>query len=163
MSLPGRPPARARHILVLEDDDSTARALRRLLTLHGYVVHVAGTLAEASEIARVQRLDLLLCDLQLPDGSGLDVPDRLRQERWERSDGAPPPNPPAIVLSALGRPEDVARSRARRFAAHLVKPVDEHLLVSTIRRVLAAAIAASGDAAIEAADSAGADRAAESA
>jgi CheY-like chemotaxis protein len=46
---------------------------------------------------------------------------------------------PAIVLSALGSPADVARSRARSFAAHLVKPVEEELLVATIRQVIGGA------------------------
>ncbi len=113
--------------------------MQRLLAMHGYVVHLAASIAAAGSVAARQRLDLLICDLQLPDGDGLEIPERLRAQLERHTVDGRVATPPAIVLSALGSADVRARSRARRFVAHLVKPVDEEELVATIRRVLAAA------------------------
>src|SRR5690242_15766438 len=65
-------------ILVIEDDDSTARALKRLIeTIEGVTVHTAATLAEARR--RIEEpWDCVLMDMQLPDGWAVSLLRRLR-------------------------------------------------------------------------------------
>jgi CheY-like chemotaxis protein len=117
-------------ILVIEDDASAARALRRLLTLDGHVVHVAENLAAAERIAGHEPLDVALADLHLGAESGLAAPRRLAEAASRSGRRAPP----AIVLSGFDRDSDVTESRAAGFVAHLVKPVEEEALLRAVRR-----------------------------
>jgi DNA-binding response OmpR family regulator len=70
-------PPLARRVLVIEDHADTLRALTRLLTLDGYEVLPASNVARAME-QLVLHPDIVITDLMLPDGSGLDVLHRLR-------------------------------------------------------------------------------------
>jgi signal transduction histidine kinase/ActR/RegA family two-component response regulator len=124
---------RALRILVIEDDASAGRALRRLLTLDGHVVHVAENLAAAEQIAGTEPLDVVLADLHLGAESGLAAPRRLAEATARRGR----PTPPIIVLSGFDRDSDVAESRAAGFVAHLVKPVEEEALLLAVRRAAA--------------------------
>lgn len=119
-------------ILMIEDHAATAKAIARLLRSHGHTVQIAGGLAAAERAVAAEPFDLLICDLQLPEGNGLELLPRVRHhlERW----GA---ETPAIVLSGLARDSDVARSLASGYAAHLSKPVDQAELFAAIRRATA--------------------------
>ena len=83
-------------------------------------------MASAVLAAASDPFDLLISDLGLPDGTGLDV---LRGVR-EHSDC------PAIALSGYGMESDLLRSREAGFATHLVKPIEMDQLEVTIRTVL---------------------------
>ncbi len=122
-------------ILLLEDHPATARAITRLLQSHGHTVQIADGLVAAERIVAAGRFDLLLCDLYLPEGSGLDFLPRIRHhlERWAAG-GA---EAPAIVLSGFARESDVTRSLAAGYVAHLAKPVDQDELLAAIRRAMA--------------------------
>jgi DNA-binding response OmpR family regulator len=65
-------------ILIVEDSPLVTDALRILITAAGYEVDAAASVAEAIECATSARVDLMLLDLTLPDGNGLDVLDALR-------------------------------------------------------------------------------------
>jgi len=125
-------------ILLIEDDHDTAIALGRLLTAHHHIVHLAASVAMAEEIVCTEALDGLLSDLRLAGESGLDIPRRLADaaQRCGRS------APPAVVLSGSASDNDMALTRAAGFVAHLVKPVNEQLLLHALGRA-----AAVGDAA----------------
>ena len=122
-------------ILLLEDHPATTRAIARLLRSHGHDVRTASGLAAAERTVAAERFDLLICDLQLPEGSGLDFLPRVRHhlQRWAAG-GA---EAPAIVLSGFARESDVARSLAAGYVAHLSKPVDQDELLDAIRRATA--------------------------
>ena len=122
-------------ILFVEDHPPTARAIARLLRSHGHTVRVVNSLVAAENAVATEQFDLLLCDLQLPEGSGLDLLPRVRHhlQRWAAG-GA---EAPAIVLSGFAREVDVARSLAAGYVAHLAKPVDEAHLLAAIRRATA--------------------------
>ena len=66
-------------ILIVEDSPLVTDAFRVLLTAAGYEVDVAGSVAEAIERATSAPVDLMLLDLTLPDGNGLEILDALRQ------------------------------------------------------------------------------------
>jgi len=113
-------------ILLVEDHADTAEAMAELLGLLGHEVRVAGgvhaALATADEPGS---LDLLISDLGLPDGSGLDVMRALA------SSGLP-----GIALSGYGMEDDVRRSLDAGFRRHLTKPVSLQALEAAIRQVL---------------------------
>jgi PAS domain S-box-containing protein len=109
-----RPATRAGlRILLVEDNEDTAEALATLLGVNGYAVEIAHSLEAARAAAAGAQFDVLLSDLQLPDGSGLD----LLRELAARTPV------PAIAMSGFGTEQDVQRSREAGFAKHLVKPI----------------------------------------
>jgi DNA-binding response OmpR family regulator len=115
-------------ILVVEDNADILRYLVLLLEQDGHRVRPAATLAEALEAADAGPIDVLLSDIGLPDGSGLDLLRTLRNDR---------PGLPAVAFSGFGSDDDVRHSLEAGFAAHLTKPLDFRRLSVAIRNALA--------------------------
>jgi signal transduction histidine kinase len=116
-------------LLLVEDHEDTQQSLTRLLQRRGYEVRVAGSLKSALAVAPDYNFDVLISDMGLPDGTGLDLMEKLCQDRSVRG----------IALSGYGMEEDVQRSRNAGYAEHLTKPVDIHKLDTAIQRVGGAA------------------------
>ena len=114
-----------RCVLVVEDHDDTRRSMELLLHRLGYKVIAAETMAEALEITEQQHFDILLSDIGLPDGSGLELLRRIRSIR----------DVPALALSGFGMDEDIERSRDAGFADHLTKPVNINRLQAAIAQL----------------------------
>jgi two-component system CheB/CheR fusion protein len=106
-------PVKPLRILLVEDQADTARIMRRLLTAEGHTVEWAGDVATGLKLAAANAFDLLLSDVGLPDGSGVDLMRSLRQNGSKL---------PGIALSGYGQDDDIARSLQAGFSAHLVKP-----------------------------------------
>jgi PAS domain S-box-containing protein len=122
---PSSPPGKARLMLV-EDHDDTARALVRLLESRGYKVASAATVRSALEIIERDHFDLLLCDLGLPDGTGFDLIEKVRQTH----------DMPAVALTGFGMQQDVERAHRAGFNEHLTKPVNLQKLETVIWKLL---------------------------
>jgi len=103
--------ARARRILLVEDDPTLRKVIARNLVSRGLVVQEAGTAQDAVQMATAVRPDLLLLDINLPDQTGWDV---LRELRRRSSEA------PTIILSAVR----VSHTRLDEFhpIAYLPKP-----------------------------------------
>ncbi len=114
-------------ILLVEDHIDSAKALARLLETVGHEVVTANTIAAAVRMAKAGNYDLLISDIGLPDGTGLDLIRLLRQ------------NSPicGIALSGYGMADDIRRSIEAGFAEHLTKPVNMDRLEESIARVTA--------------------------
>ncbi|HEX2644301.1 MAG TPA: ATP-binding protein [Thermoanaerobaculia bacterium] len=119
-------------ILLIEDHEDTAAALSDLLTDRGHSVQVAGTVRAGLETAArsAADLDLVISDLGLPDGSGVD----LMREITARY------GLPGIALSGYGMDEDIRRSLEAGFCLHLTKPVNVQVLEEAIRKCRMAAV-----------------------
>jgi len=102
-------------ILLVEDHGDTARIMSQLLQRQGHRVCTAGDVASALSLASSETLDLLISDLSLPDGNGIDLIGELRARGHTF---------PAIAISGYGQDQDIQQSRAAGFTAHLIKPVD---------------------------------------
>jgi CheY-like chemotaxis protein len=111
-----------RTILVVDDHGDTLRSMKLLLTRLGYQVLAAENMTDALRIADEEEFDILLSDIGLPDGSGLELVKRIRETR----------NVPALALSGFGMDEDLQRSRDAGFSDHLTKPVSLDRLQSAI-------------------------------
>jgi signal transduction histidine kinase len=117
-------------ILLVEDHDGIAKACQRLLASHGHIVVRASGLAGAVTAAHCTPFDVVICDLSLPDGNGLDLLPRIRScfKRTNAKD-----NLPAIAISGRVYEDDITRCLAAGFAAHLAKPFDEQGLLAALR------------------------------
>jgi DNA-binding response OmpR family regulator len=113
-------------LLVVEDDRATAIVLGRVLQKAGYEVATAGTVRTAVDAARERQFHVVISDLGLPDGSGLDLLSELRTLQ---------PSIKAIALSGYGTESDVRSSQDAGFSEHLVKPVDLASLEAAVQRV----------------------------
>ena len=103
--------------------------MARLLEKLGHRVRTAGTVAAATEMTRGgEPIDLLVSDIGLPDGTGIDLIRDMRRRSAV----------PAIALTGFGMEEDVAKCIDAGFTAHLTKPVNFARLELMIRNVAAA-------------------------
>ena len=118
-------------ILLVEDHADTAEAMAELLRGQGHEVRVAGSVAEGLAAAEALRgaegVDLLLSDLGLPDGSGLDLMRELGRLHGIRG----------IALSGYGMEEDIRKSRDAGFEKHLTKPVSLQALRAVLQEFAA--------------------------
>jgi two-component system CheB/CheR fusion protein len=116
-----------RRILLVEDHEDTAEVLGELLSTAGFSIELAHSVGEA-----LRKVDpstqLVISDIGLPDGSGLEMMQRLRERDLKI---------PGIALSGYGSREDRRRSRAAGFLRHLVKPIKFEELVAAIREIRA--------------------------
>jgi signal transduction histidine kinase/CheY-like chemotaxis protein len=124
----------ASRVLLVEDHADTARMIGRLLRGCGCDVRTARNMNEAVAAAAAAPFDLLVSDLGLPDGTGLDLPARFRQDH-------PAYRFRAIALSGYGMEDDLRRSREAGFAVHLTKPVSVDAVESAVRRLTSGAAA----------------------
>ena len=120
------------HILLVEDNPAGQRYLKKLLTSNGLQVEVAASATEAYHFLRSSAFHLVLMDLQLPDGSGLDVLRELRT--WEKTEGRA--RTPVIVVSAHALSEFQAAALAAGADDYISKPVRPGVLLESVRRWL---------------------------
>jgi two-component system response regulator RegX3 len=114
-----------RTILLVEDETSITEPLAEALRREGFETAVAGTVAEALELAR-RNPDLVLLDLMLPDGSGFDVCRELRKRS----------RVPIIMLTARGEEADRVVGLELGADDYVVKPFSAREVVARIRAVL---------------------------
>jgi CheY-like chemotaxis protein len=111
------------HVLIVEDHPDTLYLMARLLASRGYQTTTASTVAEAIATAGESWPDVVLSDLDLPDGTGIDLIHQLRARGPVR----------CVALSGHGLPEHRARTRAAGFEAHLTKPVTVDQIETALR------------------------------
>ena len=112
--IPHSGPRQLYRLLLVEDHQPTLDVLARLLRKQGHEVFTAATVEEAREFAAAQEFDLVISDIGLPDGNGVDLMMELTRDYGLRG----------IALSGYGMDEDLARTRNAGCIAHLVKPID---------------------------------------
>jgi CheY-like chemotaxis protein len=120
-------------VLVVEDNADTLRFLAIVLRQRGHQVETADGIAAARAAVHQAEapFDLLLSDIELPDGSGLDLMRELNA-RWGL---------PGIAMSGFGAEEDLQLSREAGFLDHLTKPIDLNRLDAAIHRAAVRAAA----------------------
>jgi two-component system KDP operon response regulator KdpE len=123
-------------VLVVEDEPQMRRFIRASLTSHGYRLVEAERASEAVALATSHNPELMLLDLGLPDGDGLDLTRQLRE--WSRV--------PIIVISARGREEDKVAALDAGADDYLTKPFGVNELLARMRVALRHAQMAAGPA-----------------
>ena len=125
---PEQPPAASGHtrkILLVDDHADTLRTMACILKKWGYTVKTADSVKSALERAATESFDILVSDIGLPDGSGLQIMREVRERHGIRG----------CAISGYGMDEDLRESREAGFDAHLVKPVNFQELRSVLQRL----------------------------
>ncbi len=125
-----RPASAARtraHLLLIDDDRDLLRLLSMRLQASGYRVSTAECAQAARTRLGVERVELVLSDVRLPDGDGLARVDDIRHQH---------PALPVILLTAHGTIPDAVEATSRGVAGYLTKPFDGHTLTPRIAHIL---------------------------
>ncbi len=126
----------AMRILVVEDDAAIANALLASLKLAGYAVDVCTTLGFAWAALRVEPYDVLLLDLGLPDGDGVDLLARLRNTPRSGLAALPANDMPVLIMTARDGVDQRIAGLDGGADDYLVKPFDANELLARIRAMV---------------------------
>jgi len=121
-------PKLERSVLIVEDESVLARAVQKRLNRSGFRSDIAGDLHNARSKFREMSPDLILLDMRLPDGSGLDFLAEVRKKAES--------NCAVLVMSAYGEVEDAVSAMKLGASDYLKKPVDLDELMINIEKVL---------------------------
>jgi DNA-binding response OmpR family regulator len=114
-------------VLLVEDDKDITRLNSSLFRGAGYHVLEAETVADAERVVKTERPDLIVLDIMLPDGSGLDFCRVIRTESaW----------PPILFLSAKTRPPEIVEGLTAGGDGYLPKPYDLDVLLANAEALL---------------------------
>lgn len=115
----------ALHVLLVEDSPDAAESTKLVLEAYGWRVTHVDTCAGAFEAAGRLAPDVILTDLGLPDGSGIEIGRRLGERL------------PVVALSGYGAASDLRDSAMAGFAEHLVKPADPASIHKALKKAMA--------------------------
>jgi two-component system, NtrC family, response regulator PilR len=116
-------------VLVVEDEKDLVETYERLLRRQGCSMTATGTVHDGLAALETQRFALIIADLRLPDGNGVDVV-RAARER--------PDAPPVIVVTGFASPQTRQEALDAGATAYLAKPFSALVLASLIRDAIAA-------------------------
>src|SRR5438094_5431933 len=127
-ALPRLPERHPMRILLVVDYDAQNRSLTNLLRRRGYHVRSALSFQSAVNLSAKEQFDVLISDLALPDGNGIDLMQKLHSTQPLLG----------IALTGFGMEDDIRKSYEAGFKHHLVKPIDLNKLDSLIQEGAAA-------------------------
>lgn len=116
----------AQEILLIEDDDSLNLSVSLKLQREGYTLHRAFSIQEAETLYQTYNISLIICDITLPDGSGLDFCNRIRKESSVLF----------LFLTALDTEEDMIAGYAQGADDYITKPFSLNVLVSKVNALM---------------------------
>lgn len=115
-----------REILLLEDDENLNRGITIILQKAGYKVTSVFTLSEAQKLVAEGEFSLIICDITLPDGNGLDLGRMVRQSG----------NTYFIYLTALDSEADIVNGYDTGADDYITKPFSLTVLVSKVNALM---------------------------
>ena len=119
----------AKTVLIVEDNELNMKLFHDLLEAHGYRTLQSRNGIDAMEIARANRPDLILMDIQLPEVSGLEVTKWLKEDDDLKSI-------PVIAVTAFAMKGDEERIRQGGCEAYISKPISVGKFIETVRSYL---------------------------
>ncbi|MCG8636181.1 MAG: response regulator transcription factor [Desulfobacterales bacterium] len=117
-----------KRILVIEDEDATRYLCEALLRKEGYQVMLAENGTAGMTALAVKRFDMVLLDLNLPDGDGLDLAGQISRLADEM---------PILMMTVRNRPEERMEGFESGAKDYLVKPFHPGELIHRVRNILA--------------------------
>ena len=120
-------PILKKQILLVEDESVFANAVRKHLLRKGYDINIASDLKSARLYVKENIPDLILLDMRLPDGSGLDLLNEIKSKNT---------NTEILVMSAYGELEDAVSAMKLGASDYLKKPIDLEELYINVKKVI---------------------------
>ena len=119
----------AKTVLIVEDNELNMKLFHDLLEAHGYRTLQSRNGFDAMDVARADRPDLILMDIQLPEVSGLEVTKWLKEDEDLRSI-------PVIAVTAFAMKGDEERIRQGGCEAYISKPISVAKFLETVKSYL---------------------------
>ncbi|MGY6635086.1 MAG: response regulator transcription factor [Alkalilacustris sp.] len=119
-----------RRVLLIEDEPNIVTAISFLLARDGWDVRTHGDGADALEVIRAERPDLLILDMMLPGRTGLEI---LRALRAEPGTAALP----VLMLTARGQTSDRALAESSGASRFMAKPFSNTEILASVREMVA--------------------------
>ena len=116
-------------VMIVEDNELNMKLFNDVLETHGYAIVQTRDGTQALELARTERPDLIIMDIQLPEVSGLDV------IRWLKDDVELAPIP-VIAITAFAMKGDEEKIRAGGCEAYISKPIGVVKFLETVRQYI---------------------------
>ncbi len=116
-----------KNILIIEDEEVFARAVQKKLSRAKFLCRSVSTLADAQKAFEEATPDLILLDMRLPDGSGLEFLEELQDSKNKRI--------AVLVMSAYGEVEDAVSAMKLGARDYLKKPIDLEELLLKVKKV----------------------------
>ncbi|MCL2249387.1 MAG: response regulator transcription factor [Oscillospiraceae bacterium] len=113
-------------ILLIEDNLHIQKANKKALAMQGYHVLEAGTITKGQELLLNEQPDLIILDVMLPDGSGLDLCEEIRRDS----------NIPILFLSGLKEDAEIVEGFESGGDVYLTKPYGLNVLVKNVESLL---------------------------
>src|ERR1700761_3839067 len=114
-------------VLLIEDDQSTAKSIELMLKSDGYVVDTTDMGEDGLEIGKIYEYDIIILDLMLPDMDGYEVLKRLRAAKVET---------PILILSGLTELDNKLKGLGFGADDYLTKPFDKRELIARIQAIV---------------------------
>ena len=115
-----------KHIMIIDDDDRIRDLLGKFLKDNGYFVTLAANATDAKEKLKSYIFDLLVVDVMMPDQTGVEFTEELRQND----------KTPILMLTAMGEVEDRIKGLSSGADDYLAKPFEARELLLRIQRIL---------------------------
>ncbi|MEQ8745711.1 response regulator [Pyruvatibacter sp.] len=119
----------SKRVLIVEDNELNMKLFHDLLDAHGYETIQTRDGMEALELARSERPDLILMDIQLPEVSGLEVTKWLKEDDSLRAI-------PVVAVTAFAMKGDEEKIRQGGCEAYIAKPISVAQFMETVQRFL---------------------------
>lgn len=114
------------HILLVEDDKNISNTISYYLQSKGFIIHTAKMVKEGIEKIKNNDYDLMLLDINLPDGTGYDLYQKMKTIQ----------EIPTIFLTALDEEKDIVKGFDLGADDYITKPFHAGELLSRIKNVL---------------------------
>jgi DNA-binding NtrC family response regulator len=112
-------------VLIIDDEEKLRSLMKRIITLEGYNVIEAGNIKTAQKILDKEDIDVVLCDVKLPDGSGVDYVKTIREKY---------PSIEVILLTAYGNIPDGVQAIKNGAFDYLTKGDDNNRIIPLLNR-----------------------------
>lgn len=114
-------------VLLIDDEEGLRKLLSRIIGLEGYSVEQAGTLKEASAVLKRKQTDIVLCDVKLPDGNGVDFVKEAKKNH---------PLTEVVLLTAYGNIPDGVQAIKNGAFDYLVKGNDNDRILPLLSQAM---------------------------
>ena len=115
------------NILIIDDEEKLRSLMKRIISMEGFSVTETGNLKQAEKLLEKEQADVVLCDVKLPDGNGVDFVSKLKSKY---------PTVEIILLTAFGNIPDGVQAIKNGAFDYLVKGNDNEKIIPLLNRAL---------------------------